>query len=148
MGVSVPYRIDEKDKLEALGVAAPDGVDPLPITLAKEGCAVISYISFINRKDVCVVVSFPWCHTHRYGPLKGHPLAERGLKECSAYEVKDSSWLRALDLKDKDASSRAWKHFVFAFRHTLYECIARDFGEEKIAEDDDTVRIMSRRLYK
>lgn len=144
------YAVDARDKLSLLGIPPPDGVDPLPIVLAKDGTAVLSYVSFIARKDVCIVVTFPYCLTHRYGPpLAGHPLEGRGLEPVSAYEVLDSSWLRALELPpDKDPNVLRWKHFLFTFKKTVFECIARDYGCEQIMEDDDTVRIMSRRLYK
>lgn len=144
------YAIDERDTLSPLGIPPPDAVDPLPIVLSKDGAAVISYVSFIARKDVCVIVSFPYCHTHRYGPpLAAHPLAARGLAPVSAYEVLDSSWLRSLALpKDKDPHALRWKHFVFTFKSTVFECIARDYGCEQTDEVDDTVRLMSRRLYK
>ena len=37
---------------------------------------------------------------------------------------------------------------IFTFRDSVFECLAEDLGVELIREDDDTVKLMARRLYK
>ena len=72
-------------------------------------------------------------------------LAERGLKAHGAFEVENSSWARALEARDGAGRK---KHFVFTFRDSVFECVANDIGVELIREDDDTIKLMSKRLYK
>lgn len=139
------YEIDSRDRAVVLDLApSPDSGDPLPIVLAKDGAVILSYVA---GRELTVVATFPFCAAHLFGDpdaksLGRHPLAERGLKAHGAFEVRDSSWARSLD-----ASGRK-KHFVFTFRDSTFECVAADIGVELIREDDDTIKLMSKRLYK
>lgn len=136
------YAIDEKDKLAPLDIATPDTGDPLPIVLSKDGTVILSYMSFVARKDQCVIVSFPVCAAHLFVESSvAHPLAGRGLKPFGAYEVKESSWVR------RDFGGKG-KHFVFTFRDSIFECAAEDYGVEMSEEEDDAIKLMARRLYK
>lgn len=136
------YSIDEKDKLVPLEIPPPDDGDPLPIVLSKDGTVILSYTSYVARKDTCMIVSFPVCAAHLFVESKiAHPLAARGLKPFSAYEVKDSSWVR------RDFGGKG-KHFVFTFRDSIFECVAEDYGLEKSEEQDDAIKLMAKRLYK
>ncbi len=64
--------------------------------------------------------------------LAGHPLAARGLQAYSAHEVRDSSWIRALETLNRvhrlhSASLFAHlRHFIFTFQDETFECVARD----------------------
>lgn len=143
------YSAPVAERLVPIKVPPPDAVDPLPIVLAKDGAVVVSWVSWIARKDVCIIMSFPHALLHRYGdPVEGHRLKAAGLEPFGVYEVEDSGWLRELGAADKDAHARSWKHFVLSFKKTVFECVARDYGCEQVADDDDTVRVMSKRLYK
>lgn len=139
------YEIDGRDRAVKLEEAPPpDSGDPLPVVLAKDGSVILSYVA---GRELTVIISFPICHAQLFGgpdakSLKSHPLAERGLKAHGAFEVVESSWARALKGKDKR------KHFIFTFRDSVFECLAEDLGVELIREDDDTVKLMARRLYK
>jgi hypothetical protein len=137
---------DDPDRVVALPVPEPDAENPLPIVLAKDGVVVLSYMAFVGRKDVHIIVSFHVAFGHRFGPpdrrgLAAHPLAGRGLKPDGVFEVKGSSWVR-------DGFGGKGRHYVFAFRDALFECVAEGYGTETIEEDDDVVRLMARRLYK
>ncbi len=106
---------------------------------------MLSYLSFVGRKNAHIIVSFHVAFGHRFGPpdrrgLSAHPLAARGLKPDGAFEVRDSSWVRG-------AFGGRGKHYVFAFQDALFECVAEGYGSETINEDADVVRVMSRRLY-
>lgn len=142
------YQIDEKDRVVALkDVPRPDSRDPLPVVLAKDGSVILSYIA---GRSLTVMITFPFCAQHLFGmpgekTLNLHPLAGRGLEPYGAYEVKDSSWVKAVKAR---YSGETRKHFVFTFRDTVFECVAVDLGVELIREDDDTIKLMSRRLYK
>ena len=138
------YKIDPRDRAIVLESAPPpDPGDPLPIVLAKDGSVILSYVA---GRELTVVATFPFCRAHVFGgpiakSLSEHPLAERGLKAHGAFEVKDSSWARSLEPQNG-------KHFIFTFRDSVFECVAADIGVELIREDDDTVKLMSKRLYK
>jgi hypothetical protein len=137
---------DDKDRVVPIAVPDPDVDNPLPIALAKDGTVVLSYMSFFARKDVHVIVSFHTAFGHRLGPpdrrgLSAHALAARGLKRDGAFEVKNSSWAR-------ETFGGKGKHYVFTFKDATFECVAEGYGTETIDEDDDVVRLMSRRLYK
>jgi hypothetical protein len=154
------YEIDEKDRVVPLDLPTPDTGDPLPIVLSKDGAVILSYMSYVAKKDMNVIVSFPLCLAHYFGPpndeaFEGHPLAKRGLKPYGVYQVLDSSWIRQLERRnavhsrhDKARFLATWKHFVFAFHDSILECVAKDFGSEMTEEDDDTIKLMAKRLYK
>lgn len=138
--------VQELEKVVAIPVPVPDVEGPLPIVLAKDGTLVLSYVAWLGRGHAHVLVTFHHCFAHRFGPpgrkeLAAHPLAARGLKADGAWEVKNSSWAR-------DAFGGRGKHYVFTFKDALFECVAEGFGSEKDDEDNDVVRLMSRRLYK
>ena len=139
------YSVD-RDQAVVLDLAPrPDATgDPLPIVLAKDGAVILSYVA---GRELTVMATFPVCRAHLFGgpdakSLNTHPLAGRGLKPHGAFEVRDSSWARSFP------GPKPWKHFVFTFRDSLFECVANDIGVELIREDDDTIKLMSRRLYK
>lgn len=142
------YEIDSRDKAIVLDLAPPpDSGDPLPVVLAKDGAVIVSYVA---GRELTVMATFPICAAHLFGgpdakSVGKHPLAERGLKAHGAFEVRDSSWARSLDSRDGKARL---KHFIFTFRDSVFECVANDVGIELIREDDDTVKLMSKRLYK
>ena len=137
---------ETKERVVAIPVPDPDVENPLPIVLAKDGTVVLSYMSFIGRKKVHVVVSFHYAFGHRLGPpdrnaLADHPLTALGLKRDGAFEVKSSAWVR-------DVHGGKGRHYVFTFRDATFECAAEGYGSEEIDENDDAVRVMARRLYK
>lgn len=85
------------------------------------------------------VVKFQRCTAHIFGPpndeaFAGHPLADRGLNPYGVFEVKCSSWVRALERMNavhprhnKERYMENKKHFVFAFHDTTFECVAEGF---------------------
>ena len=128
---------DENERLVPLSVPEPDSANALPIVLAKDGVVVLSYKAYVARTNAHIVVSFHVAYAHRYGPLAG-----RDLKPDRSYEVENSSWV--LD----SFGGKKGKHYVFTFQNSVFECVADGYGSETIDEDDDAVRLMSRRLYK
>ncbi len=140
------YSISPDDRAIALDLApSPDTADPLPVVLAKDGTVILSYVA---GRELTVVATFPDCAAHLFGAsdsksLQKHPLAERGLKPHGAFEVRDSSWAASFPGRTKKP-----KHFVFTFHDSIFECVANDIGVELIREDDDTIKLMSKRLYK
>ena len=136
----------EQDRAVQLGIPQPNFDNPLPIVLAKDGTVVLSYMSWVGRKNAHVVVTFHLAFGHRLGPpdrkgIAAHPLAAGGLKPDGAYEIKCSTWAR-------ESHGGKGRHYVFAFRDAMFECCAEGYGTEVIDENDDTVRVMARRLYR
>lgn len=137
---------EEKDRVVAIPVPDPDVDNPLPIVLSKDGTVVLSYVAFVANKDAHIMMTFHYAFGHRFGPpdrkgLASHPLAARGLKRDGVFEVLGSSWIR-------DSFGGKGRHYVLTFKDVLFECAAEGYGTEKIDENDDVVRLMSRRLYK
>ena len=137
---------EETDRVVEIAIPVPDADNPLPIVLAKDGTVVLSYMAYVGRRDAHIIVSFHVAFGHEFGPpdkrgLAAHPLAGRGLKPDGAFEVKGSSWVR-------DSFAGKGRHYVFTFKDAVFECVAEGYGSETIDENDDVVRLMSRRLYK
>lgn len=66
--------------------------------------------------------------------IAGHPRADRGLEAFSAFEVKNSSWIRQLErmnsvrpYHDRVRFFESKRHFIFAFHDSTFECIANGF---------------------
>jgi hypothetical protein len=89
--------------------------------------------------DLCAHVTFEGAYAHMFGPpndeaFAGHPLAARGLAPYAVFEVDDSSWLRQLvEINSvhpyhKSEHFAAFKHFVFSFHDTTFECIAKGYS--------------------
>lgn len=86
----------------------------------------------------CALIRFEHPYAHIFGPpgdeaLQGHPLAPLGLSPNSAFEVKNSPWIRGVErMNSVDPAHRPeffapFRHFVFIFHDSTFECIARNF---------------------
>ena len=78
-------------------------------------------------------------YAHMFGPpndeaFEGHPLSQRGLRPYAVFEVQASSWLASLERMNSvhpyHSAERfaKYKHFIFAFHDTTFECIAEGFS--------------------
>jgi len=85
------------------------------------------------------LVIFIHAYAHMFGPpndeaFGGHPLASRGLGPYRAHEVRDSSWIRRLERMNavhpyhRAERFARYRHFVFAFHDTSFECITEAFS--------------------
>lgn len=88
--------------------------------------------------ELCAIATFDRAYAHMFGPpndeaFAGHPLAARGLEPYSIFEVEESSWLHCLvQMNSVHPYHRAeqfedFKHWVFSFHDTTFECIASSF---------------------
>jgi hypothetical protein len=88
--------------------------------------------------DACVLVEFQQPRASMFGPpndeaFSGHPLASRGLHPYAAFEVENSSWLAGLISMNSvhpyhdPRSFLKYKHYIFAFHDSTFECIATGF---------------------
>jgi hypothetical protein len=108
---------------------APAGWDGTSVTL----------VSDADADEPCALVSFKLALAHMFGPpndeaFHGHPLAERGLRPYAVFEIRNSSWLRKLERmnsvhpRHKPEHFEQFKHFIFAFHDTTFECIAESYS--------------------
>jgi hypothetical protein len=84
---------------------------------------------------------------------EGHPLSGRGLDAYTAQQVVNSRWVAELEAINKvhhGYRPEYWRdrnHYVFWFRHSTFECIARSFTVEVYREsDEDILARMCQRL--
>ena len=146
------YQVDERDIVVQLtDIPRPDVGAPLPAVVAAEHHLDLLYLvsepdpnwdgTYVNvvgpdseGKHVARI-RFERPYAHMFGPpndeaFSGHPLAARGLAPYAGWEVRNSSWLRALERMNSvhpyhDPSRFGlFRHFIFAFHDTTFESIA------------------------
>lgn len=99
----------------------------------------VRLLSDADGDEPCALVTFEMAYAHMFGPpndeaFEGHPLAAKGLRPYAVFEVHSSSWLRSLERMNSvhpyhDPQRFAkFKHFIFAFHDTTFECIAESFS--------------------
>ncbi len=113
------YQVDEKDAVAELPDAPRPSIGaPSPIALSQEGRVVLAYylqetpngsdgtrvrvIGPTGVSEPIALVLFERCYASMFGPpndeaFQGHPLASRGLVPYRVFEVRESSWIRALE---------------------------------------------------
>jgi len=146
------YEVDSRDSVvELTDVPQSDVGAPCPAIVAAEHHLDLLYL--VSESDpnwdgtyVTVVgpdsggvlvarVTFERPYAHMFGPpndeaFSGHPLSDRGLSSYSAAEVRDSSWIRKLERMNSvhpyhnPSTFEQFRHFIFAFHDTTFECIA------------------------
>jgi len=145
------YEIDDKDKVVQLkGVPRPEAGAPMPVVLATESVLFLVYYKGLvpNYDDHIVVVRFPGCLSHMFGipndeAFRGHPLYERGLEHYAVFEIRSSSWVRRLEQVNSvhphhnKKEFLKFKHFIFAFHDSTFECVASGFDVQ--AEEEHSM---------
>jgi hypothetical protein len=149
------YQVDQSDEVVQLrDVPLPDGGAPFPAVIAAENHLALIYLVRDPDPDwdgthVDVVgpgskgkqvarIRFHDPYAHMFGPpndeaFSGHPLAARGLHAWATWEILHSSWVRALErMNSVHPYHRAehfadYRHFIFAFHDTTFECVARGY---------------------
>ncbi len=150
------YSVDKLDEVATIeDIPRPVAGAPEPMILATEYRLLIAYsvpglelgqIGPTGRMVIpddlppgyepVAVVEFEGPIAHFLGPpndeaFKGHPLAARGLRPYGTYEIKGSSWVRALEKMNRvhprhsQTPYRRLRHFVISFHDSTFECIAR-----------------------
>ena len=78
--------------------------------------------------------------------LPGHPLYPKGLTFYGIFEVRDSSWSRALaeqnlvSFPNPSPSATSGRHFVVTFHDSTLECIAEGIEGRFASDFNDAVR--------
>ena len=141
------YRPDDRDSVaELTGFPFPCVVEPEPQLVSDEYELVLAYRIDRPREwrmtsdgEQFAVVRFEEAHLHQFAwftdeDFHRHPLYARGLHPYGGFEVRDSSWIRALREEsgarpghDPDGLFRM-RHFVFVFTRRTLECVAPDCG--------------------
>jgi hypothetical protein len=149
------YEIDSKDGVAMLDDVPPcDPGAPLPMLIAGDGEVVLGYLvaesdpqwdgahaEMVGRgseRESIAIVRFRSPRAHVFGApndetLSGHPLYSRGLLPYSAMEVQSSSWIRQLERMNavhpmhEAIRFQSYRHFVFAFHDSTFECVAHGF---------------------
>lgn len=149
------YEIGEKDKVIELTNAPQSSVGaPLPIILSGEHKILLAYL--LQEKDddwdastikvtdaeteneLIAIIEFDSYWSFMFGApndeaFQGHPLYKRGLRPYRAFEIENSSWLSKFERMNsvhehhKPERFKKFKHFVFAFHDSTFECIAENF---------------------
>jgi hypothetical protein len=147
------YSVDERDSVVPLSGAPQASVGaPLPLVLQAElRCLLAFYVKEIDPswdgtaaravypdtdEGPVAIVQFELTRATYLGApndeaFEGHPLASRGLRPYGAYEIRDSSWVRALERMNSvhpahsPGMFRTLRHFIFAFHGSTFECVAR-----------------------
>lgn len=149
------YSVDSLDEVvEVTGLPQSSIGAPCPMILAGEHRLHLAYL-LENRSqewdgttvraldesstgEPVALVEFSRAYAHMFGPpndeaFSGHPLASRGLGPYGVYEILHSSWIRSLDRMNavhphhRSERFASYRHFVFAFHDTTFECVAEDF---------------------
>ncbi len=146
------YQVDEKDKVIELKDVPQSSVgSPLPIVLSNEYKTLLAYLlqdepnwnnptaeDFEKSGEPIAIVEFKNRRSLMFGSpndeaFHGHPLANRGLHSYGFFEVENSSWIRKLERMNsvheyhKPKHFEKYKHFVFTFHDSTFECIAEKF---------------------
>jgi len=149
------YQVDEKDKVIELKNVPQSSVGaPLPIVLSDEHKTLLAYllqntpenrdgstvriVDYETDDEPIAIVRFEFCLSFMFGmpndeAFHGHPLESRGLHPYGVFEIENSSWLRKLERMNsvheyhKPERFGKYKHFVFAFHDSTFECVAESF---------------------
>jgi hypothetical protein len=146
------YSVDQLDKVfELTRIPRPSSGASCPMILCGEHFLHLAYIlpgtpkSWDGRTPVmvgehtpdmaCALVRFEDVYAHMFGPpndeaFNGHPLYVRGLQPYAVFEVNNSSWIRGRERMNSVHPHHSpdlfadYRHFIFAFQDTMFECIA------------------------
>lgn len=149
------YNVDELDSIvELRDVPRSDTGAPCPMVLSTEGALLLCYFRQFPLNDdemksvgsggeyetdeASLLVEFRLWRAHMFGPpndeaIRGHPLADRGVRPYGVFEVKNSSWIRGLERMNRvhrlhrPEQFQDLRHFIFTFHDSTFECVAPDF---------------------
>lgn len=149
------YQVDKKDKvIEIKDVPQSSVGAPLPIILSDEHTILLAYllqntpenwdsstikvVDYETEDEFLAIVKFNRYASFMFGnpndeAFSGHPLYNRGLHPYAVFEIENSSWLRNLERINsvhpyhKPDHFQKYKHLVFAFHDSTFECVAESF---------------------
>ena len=138
------YVVDGNDQLRELtDIPHMEPGAPSPLILADERRCAVAYLRreenpspWSSNEAIAIVVFY--AHLHYSGnpndeALSGHPLYPHGLESYAAYEVLNSSWIRALERMNRVHSSHnaerfaKLRHFILTFHDSTFECVGTKY---------------------
>ena len=158
------YSVDERDGVIELHDVPQSSVGaPAPVILSDERKLLLGYIiqdrdSSFSRAEHFALIEFRGYWSYMFGApndeaIDGHPLATRGLNPYGSFEVQDSSWIRQVERMNSVHPNHdpkrfdRYKHYVFAFHDSTFECIAEEFTiSEHHGSFGSLITIMQHRL--
>lgn len=146
------YTVNQHDRVHELAdVPFPSSGAPEPLVLANEDTLGVAYLPAAPSSEQAsavglgsatpartIIVVFHECYAIHFGlpneeAFASHPLADRGLRPCGAFEVEHSSWLSGLDVRnlahprhDPEEFQRL-HHWVWTFHDSVLECAAQSY---------------------
>lgn len=164
---AVMYSVDERDKVIEIRTVPQSSVGaPLPIILSNEYRILLAYIIEAPPDSIVpqaegedfALIEFQRYWSFMFGSpndeaFSGHPLASRGLHPYAFFQIEDSSWIRQLEqmnsvhIRHDPAEFAQYKHYVFAFHDSTFECVAENFTvSEHSGTSERMIAVMERRL--
>lgn len=154
------YAVSKDIVVEIDDVPLPDPGAPCPQLYASDSSAQIAY--YVAEADPrwkatyaklwsdsdelvieeCVaIVDCVNVYAHFFGPpndeaFEGHPLASRGLTPYGVFEVRNSSWIRALErmnsvhMAHNPKQFDTYRHFIISYHDSTFECVAHSLSFE------------------
>jgi hypothetical protein len=155
------YTVPKHDQVHELdNVPVPDTAAPEPLLLADGATLVIAYRSARSLEqaqgssglsNATSLVVFRDCFAIHFGLPNDHAFASHpldgGLRPCGAFEVESSSWIRALDERNRGHPRHdpqlfdQLRHWVWTFQDTVLECAALSYVVEEV---DPRIDLMQR----
>jgi hypothetical protein len=167
------YSVDSRDTVVEIADAPQSSVGaPCPMLLAGEHHLHLAYyledrsadwdgttvrvVGESTTGEPVALVEFTRVYAHMFGPpndeaFGGHPLASRGLGPYRVHEIRDSSWVRRLERMNavhpyhKPEHFSHYRHFIFAFHDTTFECVAESF---RITIHSGSVAVVLERAFR
>ena len=138
------YVVDGKDQLRELAdIPQMEPGAPSAVILANEQKCAVAYVrreknSSPWSSNEAIAIALFDAHWHYSGSpneeaLNGHPLYPYGLRSYAAYEVLNSSWIRALERinrvhpRHEAARFTKLRHFILTFHDSTFECIGTQY---------------------
>ncbi len=144
------YTVDKHDRVRELtDVEFPSLGAPVPLVLADEGTVVVAYTTGSPSTgqadgagplaETTAIVVFWQCFATHFGlpneeAFASHPLADRGLRPCGAFEVEASSWVHGLEMRNRahprhdPLQFQQLRHWVWTFQDSVLECAALSYA--------------------
>ncbi|HBJ83926.1 MAG TPA: hypothetical protein DDZ88_08665 [Verrucomicrobiales bacterium] len=101
---------------------------PFPVLFQTEDDTVLIYRGYgvvVAHFDGCLITRFGYPNDEALG---GHPLYASGLRHYGVFEVHGSSWPEELETQNRrvfpDSHSFDYRHFIFTFHDSTFECLA------------------------
>ncbi len=168
------YTVDGNDSVvELTDLPLSSAGAPLPSVVATEHQTYLVYyvqdtsadregmsrpVGLSSEGERVAVVAFDRCRARMFGlpndeAFNGHPLYARGLRPYGFFEIKNSSWLRAMERmnsvhpKHSPGLFSGYRHFVFAFHDSTFECMAHGYKHEtRIGSTIDALKAITASL--